>query len=136
MGRGTDAPFEQIGADFIEGTKLAAYLNRRGIPGVRLYATSFTPTESKFQGVHIEGVRFVITERERLDPIRLGLEIAVGLQRLYPGKINFELSRRLIGSEAVIKQILATEDAEDIQDSYRDAIKSFETKRSKYLIYK
>lgn len=136
MGRGTDAPFEQVGADFIEGSKLSAYLNKQGIPGLRTYATSFTPTESKFKDVHIQGVRFVITERERFDPIRLGLELGVALQKLYPGKIDFEANRRLIGSEAVIKQIIAGEDPEDIQDSYRDAIKAFEAKRSKYLIYR
>ena len=64
VGRGTDAPFEQIGADFIGGRELAAYLNGRQIPGVRVYPTSFTPTESNFKGVRIEGVRFVITNRE------------------------------------------------------------------------
>ena len=136
MGRGTDSPFEQVGADFIDGPKLSAYLNKQGIPGVRTYATSFTPTESKFKDVHIQGVRFVITERERFDPIRLGLELAVGLQRLYPGKIDFEANRRLLGSESVIKQILATEDPEDIMDTYRDAIRAFEAKRSKYLLYR
>ena len=51
VGRGTDAPFEQVGADFIGGRELAAYLNQRQIPGVRVYATSFTPTESDFKGV-------------------------------------------------------------------------------------
>ena len=136
MGRGTDAPFEQVGADFINGPKLASYLNKQGIPGIRLYATSFTPAESTFKGVHIEGVRFVITERERMDPIRLGLELAVAIQRLYPGKIDFHLSRRLIGSEDVIKQINSAEDPENIQDSYRDAIKAFEAERSKYLLYR
>ena len=62
VGRGTDAPFEQIGADFIGGRELAAYLNQRQIPGVRVYPTSFTPTESNFKGVRIEGVRFEIDQ--------------------------------------------------------------------------
>jgi len=135
MGRGTDAPFEQVGADFIDATRLSAYLNRQGIPGIRVYATSFTPTESKFQGVHIEGVRFTITERERLDPIRLGLEIAVALEKLYPGKIDVAANRKLIGSERVIKQILNADDPEDIQDSYREAREAFLKKRAKYLLY-
>ena len=72
VGRGTDAPFEQIGADFIGGRELAAYLNQRQIPGVRVYPTSFTPTESNFKGVRIEGVRFEITNRELLDATRAG----------------------------------------------------------------
>ena len=94
VGRGTDAPFEQIGADFIGGRELAAYLNRRQIPGVRVYPTSFTPADSNFKGVRIEGVRFEITNRELLDSTRLGLELAAALQKLYPGKIDFALGKQ------------------------------------------
>jgi uncharacterized protein YbbC (DUF1343 family) len=135
MGRGTDAPFEQIGADFIDGPALASVLNRRGIPGVRIYPTTFTPTESKFAGVTIEGVRFVITERERLDPVRLGLEVGAALQRLYPGQIDFSLSKKLIGRNDVVKRLAAGESAEEIMDSYADSFKAFLRKRSKYLLY-
>src|SRR5690349_7881683 len=83
MGRGTDAPFEQIGADFIGGRELARYLNAREIPGIRVYPTAFTPTESNFKGKRIEGVRFLITNRELLSTTRLGLEVAVALEKLY-----------------------------------------------------
>ena len=94
MGRGTDAPFEQIGADFIGGRELAHYLNKREIPGVRVYPTAFTPTESNFKGKRIEGVRFVITNRELLNATRLGLEVAVAIEKLYPGKIDWKLTNR------------------------------------------
>src|ERR1019366_567723 len=60
VGRGTDTPFEEVGADFVVGRDLAANLNRSKLPGVRCYATRFTPTESKFAGQPIEGVRLVI----------------------------------------------------------------------------
>jgi len=136
MGRGTDAPFEQIGADFIDGTQLSTYLNRRGLPGVRTYPTSFTPTSSKFDGVRIEGVRFVITDRENMDAVRIGLELAVALQRLYPDKVDYNLSRRLIGSNEVIKQIQQSVDADDIQDSYHGALEKFKKVREKYLLYR
>src|SRR5262249_34065789 len=110
VGRGTDAPFEQIGADFIRGRELAAYLNGRHIPGLRAYPTSFTPSESNFKGVHIEGVRFQITNREVFDSTRLGLELAAAIQQLYPGKIDFSASKRLIGSDDVIRRLQAGED--------------------------
>src|SRR5262249_5758065 len=97
MGRGTDAPFEQVGADFIGGRELATYLNSRQIPGVRVYPTSFTPSESNLKGVHIEGVRFQVTHRDLFDATRLGLELAVALQKLYPGKVDFAANKRLIG---------------------------------------
>src|SRR5947208_3002476 len=71
VGRGTEAPFEQVGADFIRGRELAAYLNKRQVPGVRVYATSFTPDTSNFKGKLVEGVHFVITNRENFDSTRL-----------------------------------------------------------------
>ena len=101
VGRGTDAPFEQIGADFIGGRELAAYLNQRQIPGVRVYPTSFTPTESNFKGVRIEGVRFEITNRELLDATRLGLEMAVAIRSSIRARWISRLGKRLIGSDDV-----------------------------------
>jgi uncharacterized protein YbbC (DUF1343 family)/CubicO group peptidase (beta-lactamase class C family) len=135
VGRGTDAPFEQIGADFIGGRELAVYLNQRQIPGVRVYPTSFTPTESVFKGVRVEGVRFVITNRELLDGTRLGLEVAVGIQKLYPGKVDFSLGKRLIGSDDIIRRIQAAEDPRTIQDSFQDAMDAFAEMRARYLLY-
>jgi uncharacterized protein YbbC (DUF1343 family) len=136
VGRGTDAPFEQIGADFIKGRDLAAFLNNRHIPGVRVYPTSFTPTESNFKGVRVEGVRFEITNREVLDSTRLGLEVAAALQQLYPGKIDFATNKRLIGSGDVIQRLAAGQDPRAIQESWQDGLAAFLAVRAKYLIYK
>jgi uncharacterized protein YbbC (DUF1343 family)/CubicO group peptidase (beta-lactamase class C family) len=135
VGRGTDAPFEQIGADFIGGRELATYLNQRQIPGVRVYATSFTPTESVSKGVKLEGVRFVVTNRELLDGTRLGLELAVGIQKLYPGKVDFSGGKRLVGSDDVIRRIQAAEDPRTIQQSFEDAVEAFAEMRARYLLY-
>jgi uncharacterized protein YbbC (DUF1343 family) len=135
VGRGTDAPFEQIGADFIGGRELATYLNQRQIPGVRAYATSFTPTESVFKGVKVDGVRFVVTNRELLDATRLGLELAVGIQKLYPGKVDFSGGKRLIGSDDAIRRIQAGEDPRAIQQSFQDAVAAFAEMRARYLLY-
>ena len=136
VGRGTDAPFEQLGADFIDGRLLASTLNKHSIPGVRVYPTRFTPSDSKFIGVPIEGIRFAITDRERLDPIRLGIEVGVVLQRLYRGKIDFNVNLPLIGNEAVVKRIAKGEDAESIMETYRDEVEAFKKIRAKYLLYK
>jgi uncharacterized protein YbbC (DUF1343 family)/CubicO group peptidase (beta-lactamase class C family) len=135
VGRGTDAPFEQIGADFIGGRELAALLNQREIPGVRVYATSFTPTESVFKGVKVEGVRFVITNRELLDATRLGLELAVGIQKLYPGKVDFSAGKRLVGSDDAIRRMQAGEDPRTIQESFQEAVDAFAAMRARYLLY-
>lgn len=93
VGRGTDVPFEQIGAEWINGEQLASTLNARAVPGIAVYPVRF---QSK------GGVRFVVTDREPFNAVRFGFELAVTLQRLYPGKIDFELSRNLIGNRAAI----------------------------------
>ena len=135
VGRGTDSPFEQLGADFINGRDLATYLNKRQIPGIRVYPTSFTPTESVFKGVRIEGVRFEIVNREMVDSTRLGLEVACAIQKLYPGKIDWAVNKRLIGSDAVIGRIEAGDDARAIQQGMQDSVAAFLETRAKYLIY-
>jgi uncharacterized protein YbbC (DUF1343 family)/CubicO group peptidase (beta-lactamase class C family) len=140
VGRGTDAPFEQIGADWIQGAVLANYLNKRYISGVRIYPTRFTPTSSNFAGKEIEGVRFVVTDRESFDSTRLGLEIAAGLQSLYPGKIDFEKCRFLIGSRAMVEKLKQGIPAEDTDASsfWMDAQQqaaAFDERRKPYLFY-
>ncbi|MDR3700295.1 MAG: DUF1343 domain-containing protein [Candidatus Sulfopaludibacter sp.] len=134
-GRGTDAPFEQTGADFINGRALAEYLNKRLIPGVRVYPTTFTPADSNFKGVRIEGVRYEITNRDVFDSTRLGLEIAVAIEKLYPGKLDYALGKRLIGSDDAIRRIQAGEDPRTIQASWQDALSAFLKVRTKYLLY-
>ena len=88
MGRDTRVTYEQIGADWLDGRKLAAFLNERSLPGVRAYPTRFQPTAYHFAHQTIDGVRFVITDRNALHSVRLGLEIIYALQRLYSGRVN------------------------------------------------
>jgi len=131
VGRGTDAPFEQIGADWIHGVELAEFLNGRYIPGVRAYPTHLTPATNK----SLEGVRFVITDRDQFDSIRLGLEVAYALQKLYPGKIDFELSKQLIGNRKVIDALKAGDDPRVIEQGLMTDIASFMNRRRPFLLY-
>jgi uncharacterized protein YbbC (DUF1343 family)/CubicO group peptidase (beta-lactamase class C family) len=136
VGRGTDTPFEIIGADFIRGRELAAYLNERRVPGVRFYAARFQPASSNFAGKTIEGVRMVVINREVVDSSHLGLEVAAALQHLYPGRIDFGVNRRLIGSEAVIAALQAGTDPWQIATEIGDSVSEFVKLRAKYLIYR
>ncbi len=136
VGRGTDAPFEQIAADWIRGPDLSAYLNSRFIPGVRTYPTRFRPNASNFAGRQIEGVRFVITDREAFDSERLGLEIASALGRLYPGKIVLQDSRWLIGNQETIRLLAAGEDPVRIKQAGEDALRAFLRVREEHLLYR
>ncbi len=136
VGRGTDSPFEQIGADWMDGAALAGYLNARFIPGVRIYPTRFTPTSSHFAGVPIQGIRFVITDRNAFDSTRLGLELASALEKLYPGKIDFNASRFLIGNHDVIVWIKEGVDPRTMELRMLPAVREFVDKRQKYLLYR
>lgn len=136
VGRGTDAPFEMIGADFIRGPELAAYLNQRWIPGVRFYPVRFQPSESHLARTEVEGVRFAVTNRESFDSARLGLEIAGTLLKLYPGRISLELNRQLIGSEETLRRLAAGEDPQTIRQVQQDTLQTFLSLREKYLLYR
>ena len=81
VGRGTDQPFEQIGAPWIDGPRLAAALNARRLPGIRFYPITFTPKSSKYANEECQGVFMVITNRAALQPVRVGLEIAARCRR-------------------------------------------------------
>ncbi len=135
VGRGTDAPFEQAGANWIDGRQLAAYLNARFLSGVRVYPTRFQPTSSNFKGQWIEGIRFVVTDRDRFDSLKLGVELACALQKLYPGKLRFSEDRRLIGSQAVVNALASGSDPDQILNSIRPSLDGYLQRRAKYLLY-
>jgi uncharacterized protein YbbC (DUF1343 family) len=135
VGRGTDAPFEQIGADWINGVELAFYLNARNLDGIRVYPVRFQPTESVFAGKMIEGVRFVVVDREAFNSAGFGLELAHAIQRLYPGKINFEASRFLIGARAAVETLKWGENLADIKPWLDASIAEFLERRAPFLLY-
>src|SRR5262249_55609719 len=126
VGRGTDAPFEQLGANWIQGQELAQFLNNRAIPGVRVYPTRFQK---------LEGVRFVILNRELFSAVRLGLELAYALNRLYPGKLDLEKCRLLIGNRATIDAIRAGTDPSTIEQHLAEDLAAFADRRQPFLLY-
>jgi uncharacterized protein YbbC (DUF1343 family) len=135
VGRGTDAPFDQVGASWINGVELAFYLNARDLPGVRVYPVRFQPFESVFAGQTIEGVRFAVVDRDAFDSVGFGLELAHALQRLYPGRINFEASRFLIGARAAVETLKWGEDLEDIQPWLAKTRFDYLRRRAPFLLY-
>ncbi len=136
VGRGTDSPFELIGADWIHGRELAGFLNGRFIPGVRVYPARFRPTASNFSGKTIEGVRFVITNRDTFDSTRLGLELGYALNKLYPGRIDWQANRFLIGNQAVLRELKDGVDPTTILQEMEDSLASFTRQRERYMLYR
>ena len=133
VGRGTDTPFGHVGAEWIKGADLAAYLNARDIPGVRCRADAFTPTASNLSGKTIEGVAFAVTDRDAFSSSRLGLELAMALGRLYPGKMDWAVNAKLVGSDAVIAALRSGGDALAASDR---GVAEFVRLRERYLLYR
>ena len=135
VGRGTDAPFEQVGADWIDGPKLAEYLNGRNLPGIRVYSTQLNPVSSHFANQRISGVRFVITDRDVFQPVRFGLELAAALQTLFPGRMPFGVNGKLTGSRIVLERLSKGESAETIIRAFEADTEAFRIRRAEYLLY-
>lgn len=135
VGRGTDTPFERVGAPWIEGAKLAEALNARRVPGVRFYAVRFTPTASKFANVECQGVGITITDREAIRPVRIGVELAAALYKLFPGKFQIDTAARLFGSAASVGRIKAGDDPAAVATSWNAAEARWRLMRAKYLLY-
>jgi uncharacterized protein YbbC (DUF1343 family) len=135
VGRGTDTPFEQIGAPWLDGVQLAAELNARALPGVRFYPVSFTPASSNYAGESCQGVFLLVTDRLALRPVRLGLEIAAMLYRLYPKQYRLEKAERLLGSREVLARIKAGEDPARVAESWATDEAWWSQIRERYLLY-
>ncbi len=135
VGRGTGAPFEQIGAPWIDGIHLAAALNARGLAGVRFYPVAFTPQSSQFAGLQCQGVFILVDDRQTLQPVRLGLEVAAILHRLYPAEYRLEEEQNLLGSETALAQILAGADPADLVKTWQTDEEQWRLLRRRYLLY-
>lgn len=136
VGRGTDQPFEQIGAPWIDGRALAAALNDRGLPGIRFYPVTFTPASSKYAKEACQGVFMVITNRSALQPVRVGLEIAGALWTLFGDHYNMENTDRLLGSRQGLERVKTGEDPARVAAGWAAAEARWRQLRAKYLLYK
>ena len=135
VGRGTDSPFELVGAPWMKSRELAAYLNARGIAGVRFVPVSFTPNASVYSGEKCEGVNIVLTDRNGLDAPELGIELAAALRKLYPKDFKIEKMMALLANQAVYDALMAGEDPRRIAQDWQEELEKFEKVRQKYLIY-
>ena len=136
VGRGTDTPFEVVGAPWIKSRELTAYLNARGIQSVRFVPVVFTPSASNFAGERCEGVNLMILDRNTLDSPELGIELASALHKLYPNDFKLERMADLLVNEAVFEAIVAGEDPRRIAEDWQERLEGFVRLREKYLLYK
>lgn len=135
VGRGTNTPFEVVGAPWIKGQELAASLNRRNIAGVRFVPLRFTPNASVFKDESCSGINIIITDREKFRSVRAGIEIAVALRRLYPNDWKVDSYLRLLVNAATLEHVKRGDLPENIERSWAVSLAEFERARATVLLY-
>ncbi|MCU0239138.1 MAG: DUF1343 domain-containing protein, partial [Pyrinomonadaceae bacterium] len=135
VGRGTDTPFELIGSPYIDGQKLAEYLNNRNISGVRFVPIKFKPKASVFKDENCGGINIVIVDRAKFKPIQTGIEIAIALRKLYPNDWKFERYDRLLVNDEIFQKIKLVESPEEIEKAWQAKLDEFKKRRALYLLY-
>ena len=135
VGRGTDTPFEVVGAPWVNGSELARYLNAREISGVRFVPERFTPASSQYVGQECGGVSVLLTDRNALDGPEMGLEIAAALYKLYPAQYKLDGLDRLVVNKETVDAVTQGEDPRRIADDWRAGLEKFAAVRGRYLLY-
>jgi SSS family transporter len=136
VGRGTDTPFEYVGAPWIDGRVLARALNARFLPGVRLVAVEFTPRPPyPYANQLCHGIELMVTDRNVLDTPELGLEIAAALHQQYGEQFQLNKIDTLLANRSVLGDLLADRDPQRIAEDWQEALQDFEARRKPYLLY-
>lgn len=135
VGRGTDTPFEVIGAPWLDGRRLAAELRSRGIPGAAFVPVEFTPESSKYENELCHGINIIITNRAAFEPVRAGLEIARLLRQLHPNEWDVDAFLRLSGNAATLEALKAGEPVDRLLQIAGEGVDEYRRRRSRYLLY-
>lgn len=135
VGRGTDTPFEILGAPYVNDMRLSYELNKLGLPGVQFTPVRFTPTTSIFKNEACGGVRIAITNRAALRPVQTGIAIVCTLQRLYPKSFALEKVNTLFNRDASVKAIRTGGTWKKVVEGWTGETEAFETRRSGFLRY-
>jgi uncharacterized protein YbbC (DUF1343 family) len=135
VGRGTDTPFELLGAPWIDARKLAAHLNERKIQGVRFLPVDFTPRSGAFRGQMCHGVNLVLLDRQALNSPELGVELVAALQRLFPRDFQIDKTLPLVGARWVLDAVKQGADPSSVVLRSYEALEQFRKVRAKYLLY-
>lgn len=135
VGRGTDTPFEVIGAPWIQPRQLAGALNAQAMPGVTFVPVRYTPTSSKYADQPCGGINIVITDRARFEPLMVGFGVSVELRRLYPNDWKGKDAMRLLGNRETLDAILASRSGSEIKRIASAGLEPFLKRRQTFLLY-
>lgn len=135
VGRGTDTPFEIIGAPYIDDVKLAEELNNAGLPGVRFMPVRFTPKTSIHRDKPCAGVSIILTDRNRCNAVDTGIVIAKTLCRLYPKQFSVKKMAHLLVHEPTLEAIKADKSLDEIHSFWKSDLGEFMQRRARFLLY-
>ncbi len=139
VGRGTPAPYENIGAPWIKAADLAAYLHARQIPGIQINPASLdiaeTPEHYPFHNQRIPGLHFTVTDPTLFDSPEFGLELLAALHHLYPADFHLARCKPLLLNAATLEALKRGQDPRNIAASWQPALTRFKQARKPYLLY-
>ena len=140
VGRGTQRPFQQVGAPWLDADSMARRLNRRELPGVRFRPVRFTPddpSDGKYGGREVRGVRFVVTDRRSYDPARAGVAALLEARRLAGGRWSWRAEHfdRLAGTGRLRRMVEEGRSLSEITAPWPEQREAFRKVRSGALLY-
>jgi uncharacterized protein YbbC (DUF1343 family) len=136
VGRGTEAPFEEFGAPWINGEEVAQLLNAKSLPGVHFVNQPFIPVSGLYAGQHCGGVGVRVTDRAALRSMRIGLEIAAALHKKYPDNFDVTKILFLLGNDSTIQQLQSGTPPNEIIRSWAKGLSTYDEARRRYFLYK
>jgi uncharacterized protein YbbC (DUF1343 family)/CubicO group peptidase (beta-lactamase class C family) len=136
VGRGTDTPFELIGAPYVDDVRFSAELNQAGLPGVRFVPIRFKPVASVFKDKPCAGVFMVITDRDQLNAVDLGITLALAFQRLYPKDFAIDKMQTLLQDKPTLEAIKAGKSLTEIKSTWVNDLEAFKQRCAAHLMYK
>jgi uncharacterized protein YbbC (DUF1343 family) len=135
VGRGTERPFEWIGAPWIEGPKLAAHLNSAGLAGVRFVPVNLTPTSSVHAKKPCGGVQIIVDDWARFNPLRTGLTVAAALRDLFPEQWETRNYDRLLVNKVTYEAFKAGKPVAELEKMWAGDLKKFRERRKACWLY-
>ena len=135
VGRGTDTPFERLGAPWIDGLQLARSLNAAGLRGVKFTPIDFRPNASVHANMLCHGVQILITDRQAIRPLDVGLQIATLLRQIYPDEWDVASYQRLLADRAVWSAVQRAQPLGEIHSVFESELQSFRQRRAAFLLY-
>ncbi|MBP1624318.1 MAG: hypothetical protein H6Q07_2338 [Acidobacteria bacterium] len=135
VGRGTDRPFETVGAPWIEPGRFAAALREARIPGVQYIPVYFIPDASRHKGARCGGVNLLVTDADRLNSVLLGLTLASVLNKLYPDAFKMDTILDFLGNASAMDMLKAGQPPAKVLHADDSDLRRFLARRQKALIY-